>query len=188
MVVFQSNQVGCNFRVGFGLQFNTRVFNFFPEGGEVFNDAVVDDGDFAVVGQVRVSINIVGLAVRCPAGVPNFCGAGEVIRTDVVDSVAQVIQLSCFFLYVDGAPAVEDSDPRGVIPPVFHPLKSRKGDVEGLFTANVTDNSTHGHDDTNFCRYGLLHPPHSGRYVVSSRRLPRPSVTVFLWLTNFHRS
>ena len=129
--------MGCDFRVGFGLQFNARVFNFFPKGGEVFNDAVVDDGDFVVVGQVRVSINIVGSAVRCPAGVPNSCGAGEVIRTDVVDSGTQVIQLSCFFLYVDGAPAVEDGDPRGVIPPVFHPLKSRKGNVEGLFTANV---------------------------------------------------
>ena len=39
------------------------------QGGVVLDDAVVNHGDQAVAGQVRVGVAIVGGAVRCPARV-----------------------------------------------------------------------------------------------------------------------
>ncbi|MCY1220788.1 hypothetical protein D9M72_328170 [compost metagenome] len=63
--------------VRLGREHSALFEQFELELGEVFDDAVVDQGQLAAVGQVRVSIHVRGPAVRGPAGVPD---SGDRIR------------------------------------------------------------------------------------------------------------
>ena len=57
------NQVRDDFGVGFGVHFDSVGFEEIDDFEIVFDDAVVDDCDFAVVGKVRVGVGFGGLAV-----------------------------------------------------------------------------------------------------------------------------
>ena len=65
------------------------------ELGEVFDDAVVDQGQLAAVGQVRVRVLVRGAAVRGPAGVAD---AGQRLRQRVLLQLGErLLSLPDFF-------------------------------------------------------------------------------------------
>ena len=78
--------------------------------GEVLDDAVVDHGDRAVAGQVRVGVAVVGPAVGRPAGVPDAGGAGR--QRVLGDQLLEVGQLAGLARRLEPAPAVEDGHAR----------------------------------------------------------------------------
>jgi len=61
-----------NLGVRLGLEGVTLGYQLQLELGEVLDDAVVDQGQLAAVGQVRVRVLVRGAAVRSPAGVAGY--------------------------------------------------------------------------------------------------------------------
>src|SRR5690606_2551099 len=64
-------QVGDDLGVRLGGEGRAVGLQLGPQRGEVLDDAIVDDRDPSVVGQVRVGVGVGGGAVGGPAGVPD---------------------------------------------------------------------------------------------------------------------
>lgn len=69
--VLLGEEVGDDLGVGLGGQFVPAFGQLLAQGGEVLDDAVVDDGDPARVVHVRVGVGVGGPAVGGPPGVPD---------------------------------------------------------------------------------------------------------------------
>ncbi|OPZ97751.1 MAG: hypothetical protein BWY71_01506 [Planctomycetes bacterium ADurb.Bin412] len=77
IVVEEADEIGDDFGVGFAGE-DAAFFNEpFFESGEIFDDAVMNDGNFAGVVAVRMSIFGGRPAVRGPAGMGNAESTGE---------------------------------------------------------------------------------------------------------------
>ena len=108
----------------------------------VLDDAVVDDGEPVVIGQVRVGVVVGGSAVGRPAGVPDAGGAvGERVALQVV---AEDAELARALAHTQIALTVDDGDAGGVVSAVFETGQARKKDGLALARAHVSDDSTHG--------------------------------------------
>jgi hypothetical protein len=70
------DELGDHFRVGVAMESNALALELPLERGEVFDDAVVNDGHQAVAADVGVSVEVVGWAVRGPACVADPGRAG----------------------------------------------------------------------------------------------------------------
>src|SRR5687768_13613201 len=111
---FVSDQLRNHFGVGFALEHHPVVFEVFAQDGEIFNNAVVHDGKAAVIAEMRVGVNLTGLAVRGPAGV----GQADVpafgfrhVRIKVGDP--------SHILVGDVIPLDQDAEAGGVVTAVF---------------------------------------------------------------------
>ena len=110
--------------------------------GEVLDDAVVDDGELVVVGQVRVGVGVGGAAVRRPAGVADAGGAvGERVRR--CRSSRRTPSLPARLRMPRSPSRVDDGDARGVVAAVLEPRQSGQEDGLALPRAHVSDDSTH---------------------------------------------
>ena len=110
--------------------------------GEVLDDAVVDDGELVVVGEVRVRVGVGRAAVGRPAGVADAGRAvGERVRGEVV---AQHLELAGALAHAEVAVAVDDGDARGVVAAVLEPGEAGEEDGLAVARAHVSDDSTHG--------------------------------------------
>src|SRR5262249_27997278 len=69
------NQLGDDFGVGFALEADAVAFELASEGGVVFDDAIMDDGDGAVATDMRMGIAFADTAVRGPARVADAARA-----------------------------------------------------------------------------------------------------------------
>ena len=112
----------------------------------IFDDAVVDKGDFAVLAQMRVGIDVVRLAVGRPAGMADAGRAGE--RFAAVGHVEQVLQPALGLRHLQD-PVRRDADAGGVIAPVFEPGQPVEQNGGGLFAADVAYDSTHRKSSSN---------------------------------------
>ncbi len=111
------------------------------ELGEVLDDAVVDDGELVVVGEVRVGVGVRGTAVGRPARVADARHAvGKRVRAEVV---SQHLQLARALAHLEGAVAVDDGDARGVVAAVLQSGQAREQDGLARARAYVSDDSTH---------------------------------------------
>jgi hypothetical protein len=123
-------QVGRALGVGVAGELDAGRLQLAAEAGEVLDDAVVDDGDPAVGGQMRVRVAIGRAAVRGPPGVPDRRAAGgNAVVGPLGERLLQVGQLAGLLLGQDGA-VVDDGHPRGVVPAVLEPAKAVENDAE----------------------------------------------------------
>ena len=102
------------------MKHETAALQLLPELGVVFDDAVVDHGEYAVVGQVRMGVGDGGGTVGGPAGVADAAHAGEVRA--VVGLLTEVPEMSGGLGRPDNAAALH-GDAGRVIPSVFQPLQ-----------------------------------------------------------------
>ena len=110
--------------------------------GEVLDDAVVDDGQLVVVGEVRVRVGVGRPAVGGPA---RMADAGLAIGEGVgLEVLAQHLELAGALAHAEAAVAVDDRDARGVIAAVLEPRESGEEDGLAVARAHVSDDSTHG--------------------------------------------
>src|SRR5699024_11933772 len=87
-------QVGDHLGVGLGAEGHAGVGQLGPQGVEVLDDAVVDHREAAVVGQVRVGVQVGGCPVGGPPGVPDRGGAvGQRVLGQLVDQVGELAGL-----------------------------------------------------------------------------------------------
>ena len=121
--------------------------------GEVLDDAVVDDRELVVVGEVRVRVRVGRTAVGRPARVADSGRAvGERVRDQVV---AQHLELAGALAHAQLAPAVDDGDTGGVVAPVLEPSEPCEKNGLAVARAHVSDDSTHGPNPTGD---GCVHP------------------------------
>jgi len=135
--------------VRLGLEGVTLGYQLQLELGEVLDDAVVDQGQLAAVGQVRVRVLVRGAAVRSPAGVAD---TGERLRQRVLLQFGEEIdQLAGLLPGLDG-PLGDHRHPRRVITPVLQAAQSLKDNIQRTVTgiptasrmAHISNDSTHG--------------------------------------------
>ena len=114
--------------------------------GEVLDDAVVDDGELVVVGEVRVRVGVGRAAVGRPARVAD---AGRAVGQRVVDEVvAEHLELARALAHAQAPVAVDDGDAGGVVSPVLEPREAREEDGLAVARAHVSDDSTHAPNPT----------------------------------------
>src|SRR5262249_7043589 len=81
------DELGNHFGVGVALEDDALGLELALEGGVVFDDAVVDDGDLAVGAEVGVGVAVGGRAVGGPAGVADAVAAGGGALVQVLGQV-----------------------------------------------------------------------------------------------------
>ena len=140
---------------------------------EVLDDAVVHDGHAALLAEVRVRVDVVGGAVRGPAGVAD---AGRRRGSGcLLDRLLEVGQLAGPLVRDDRA-AVDEGDPGGVVAAVLQAAQTLDHDVARLLVADVPHDSAHGRQ-SRCCRPRLARAPASDRQSrvtrMSERRAPR---------------
>ena len=133
------DQVGQRLGVGVGHQRDAGRGQLGPELLGVLDDAVVHDRDVTLGVQVRVRVDLVGLAVRGPAGVAD----ADVGLHLVVDPVAQVLDAARGLGDLKLAP-VHHRDASGVVAAVLQPVQTFQQHRHGLPAADVSDDSAHG--------------------------------------------
>src|SRR5690606_30927647 len=120
--------------VAFGLQ-------LFAKLQVVFDDAVVDDGDFARIVRVGMRVDVRRFAVGRPAGVADADGPLErgPLQTRLEDG-------NTAFAFGDKQLPVlrADGDARRIIPPVFQFSQTVQQNLLGIPVPDVSDNSAHG--------------------------------------------
>ena len=84
LLIVVADQMGQDFGVRGGTEGVAGFEELFLEAVVILDDAVVDDGDFAGLVQVRVGIFVGGRAVGGPAGVADaeLAGGGLVLEAD----------------------------------------------------------------------------------------------------------
>src|SRR5699024_36950 len=101
LVVLDGEQVGGDIGVRVGAQLDAAGLELVAQGGEVLDDAVVDDGGLAVEGEVRVRVDVVRATVGGPPGVAQAGVAGQGVAADDVDALDEVAELALGFFYAD---------------------------------------------------------------------------------------
>ncbi len=143
-VVRGGEEVRGHLGVGLGGELDAGVLELRAQGGEVLDDPVVDHGDAAVAGHVRVGVAVGRSAVRRPAGVPD---AERALRKRPVGQhLLQVGQLAGLLggaqrrrVAVPGP----DGDAGRVVPAVLQPPKSVEDDGQGVLRAHVPHDAAH---------------------------------------------
>src|SRR6201999_33652 len=84
------NQMRNHFRVGFCRKFVAFFNQLFLERQVIFNNAVMDDNDFAGAVAMRMRVFFRRAAVRGPARMPDSVGAFHGLETDPLFQIAQL--------------------------------------------------------------------------------------------------
>jgi len=134
-----ADKVGDDFCIGFAAKGAALFEKPFLEGGIVFNDAVMDDGDFSGVIEMGVGVDLIGAAMSSPAGVPNpnHCRgnpSGEHFL-EIADSSGAFGEMKCAVF--------EQGNSRRVITAVFETFETFNKNRLGRFIPEVRYNSTH---------------------------------------------
>ena len=110
--------------------------------GEVLDDAVVDDGELVIIGQVRVGIRVGRAAVGGPTGVAD---ARRAVRHGVgFQIIAQDGELARALAHVHVARVIDDGDPGGVVAAVFQTRETLEEDLLAGASSDISDDSAHG--------------------------------------------
>ena len=107
---------------------------------EVFDDAVLHDGELAVVAHMRVGVRLRRRAVRCPARMAEADIAVKIAT--VMRFGQQILDLAAGLGKLNRA-AVEHGDAGRVITAVFELLQPFEKDRRSLLRADVSNDSTH---------------------------------------------
>ena len=106
----------------------------------ILDDAVVHDGDFPVLGDVRVGICVVRLAVGGPAGMADAERAGQ--KRAIFGFCDQILEPSLGLFDLQNAVLLH-ADACGVIAPVFQARQTLQQDGRSLLGSYVSYDTTH---------------------------------------------
>ena len=137
------DQVHGDLGVGVAGKLHAGLLQLVAQGGEVLDDAVVDDGDLAGGVAMRVCVAVGGTAVGRPAGVPQAGGAAQGPRRHLGDRVLEVLQPAGTATDGEFALVVNQSDSRRVVAPVLHPAQCVHDDSAGGGLPDISDDSAH---------------------------------------------
>ena len=138
--VVHIQQVDDDLRVRLAVEHEALSLQHLAQLHEVFDDAVLHDGELAVIAHVRVGIRLRRRAVRCPARMAEADIAVKVAT--VMRFGQQILDLAAGLGKLDRA-AVEHGDAGRVIAAVFELLQPFEKNRRSLLRADVSNNSTH---------------------------------------------
>ena len=126
--------------VGVGFEFVAGGEQFLFERVVIFDDAIVNDGDFAGLVELRMGIFVRGRAVRGPAGV-----ADAEISLDRFGFQKPCESLADFshFLANEQIAAAHQSHARAVVAAIFQPPQSFEQDGRGRLFTDVSNDAAH---------------------------------------------
>ncbi len=120
------------------------AFHFCSQVGEVFDDAVVNNGQHTGAIRMWVGIDFIRTAMRGPACMPDAQRTGSRSRA-VLNGGHEIGELPGAAMYRQGAGRGEDCNARGVIAAVFEFAKAFKqyGSNIGAFRSDVANDTAH---------------------------------------------
>ena len=139
-LVIIANQMREHLGVGVGFEFVAGGEQFLFERVVIFDDAIVNDGDFAGLIEVRMGIFVRGRAVRGPARV-----ADAEISLDRFgfQKARKAFADFAHFLANEQIAATHHSHAGAVIAAIFQPPQSFEQDGRGRLFANVSNDAAH---------------------------------------------
>ncbi len=126
--------------VGVGAEFVSGLEQFFPERIVIFDDAVVNNGDFAGAVEVRMGIAIGRRPVRGPARVGN---AKTSRRRLGFQEARETLVNPAFFLAQEQIAVLHHGDARAVVTAIFQPPQSFEQDGRDFFFSDVSNDAAH---------------------------------------------
>ena len=145
-LVFAAEQDGRHLGVGLAAERVALAEELGLQLGEVLDDAVVDDGELVVIGQVRVRVRVGRAAVRRPPGVTD---AGRAVLHGVGEQVvAQHLELAGALAHLEVAVGVDHGDAGGVVAAKLEPREAGQQNRLARAGSHVSDDSTHGVNPT----------------------------------------
>ena len=138
--VIIADQMRQHLGIGAGPEFVSGLEQFLFERVVIFDDAIVDDGDFAGLIEMRMGIFVRRRPMRGPAGMSDAEGSGGWVgfqqRREAFVNPAP-------FLAHQQVGVACHGQARAVITAVFQPPQSFQQDGRGCFLADVTNDAAH---------------------------------------------
>ncbi len=134
------DQVGDRLGVGLGRQGVAAGLEAVAQLAEVLDDPVVDDRDLARAVLVGMGVEVVGPAVRRPAGVRQ---ADRRVRRPVGDGRLEVDQLAGALVDEEVARVIDQGDPGRVVAAVLEPFQALDEDGARVARSRVADDAAH---------------------------------------------
>ena len=129
-----------HFRVRLGIKGIAVMQELFLDLAVVFDDAVVDTHDAAVVAAMGVGVGLRRVAVRRPARVADAAAAAD---RDRLQLLLEVLELALGFDDLRGRTVTADGDARRVIPSVFELFQAADENGRRLSFADISDDPAH---------------------------------------------
>ena len=135
-----ADKMGKHLGVCLGLELVPLRLHLGAQGGVVFDDPVVDEGQLAGAIEVGVGILPGDLPMGGPTGVADAGGAADRV---LLDGAAEIIDPADFL--ADGNQSFfKGGYPGGVIATVFQTAEPLQQDGDRLGTTDISDDSAHG--------------------------------------------
>ena len=135
-----ADQMREHFGVGVGFELVPGTDQFLFERVVIFNDAVMDDGDFAGSIEVRMAVSVGRNAVRGPARVADAEAAGGRFG---FQNAGEALVNPALFLAQRESIAVQHRHAGAVIAAIFQPPQSFEQDGRGRFFSDVSNDAAH---------------------------------------------
>ena len=127
-----------HFGVGFGVELVALRLKLFAQLLEILDDAIVHDRD--LVGRMRVRVDLVRLAVRCPARMADAAVACERLAGE---ALFEVLQLT-FGTAAREVAAFQRRDARRVVAAILEALERLDDFLGDRFAPEYSDDPAHG--------------------------------------------
>ena len=141
LVVVELQQLGHHLGVRIGVECDAQLLQVLLQLQIVLDNAVVDQGDLAVLADMGVGVGVVGLAVGGPAGMANAQSALQIGAA--VDHVGEHLETALGLFHLEAAGLRAHRHAGGVVAPVLHPGKALQQDRGGRLPAHKSNNSAH---------------------------------------------
>ncbi len=140
LMKFMGDEMSDDLGVGLALEGVAERLEFAPEGGIIFDDAVMNDGDLAAMAaDVRVSVAVVGGTVRGPSGMADAAVPRRGVDPERILQRANAPRR----LSHDHALPVERGDAGAVIASILQPPQAGNQDRARLMPTGVSYDSAH---------------------------------------------
>ena len=134
------NKLYKHFGVGLALEMIALVGKLFLERKIILYDAVVDNGELVILGDMRMSVDIAWLSVRRPSGVGYSYAAAEIMAGR---DFLEIFYLSFGLVYPHLTVVIDKGDSGAVITSVFESLQTLYQDWVGLSLTYISYYSAH---------------------------------------------
>jgi len=131
----------CDLGICFAEEMLARSNQFFPKLVKILDNAVVNQRQFAAIGQVGVGVGIGWGTVRCPPRVGNSGSSGS--QRMSVDIISQHREFARPFVGNQPVALRDHSDSRRVITAVFQACETGHQHIHTGAGTHITDDSTH---------------------------------------------